>query len=62
MSLSHLLDTSVYCQPIKKNPLASVEAHWREIEDQSLCISRNLRSGTPSRPGSKKISEVMGGL
>lgn len=39
MSLTHLLDTSVYCQPIKKKPLAVVEKYWRTIGDQAGCIS-----------------------
>ena len=39
MSLTHLLDTSVYCQPIKKKPLPFVEKYWRTIGDQSVCIS-----------------------
>lgn len=39
MPLTHLLDTSVYCQPIKKKPLPCVEKRWREIGDQSICIS-----------------------
>ncbi|MCP4270310.1 MAG: type II toxin-antitoxin system VapC family toxin [Candidatus Brocadiaceae bacterium] len=39
MSLTHLLDTSVYCQPIKKKPLPQVEKYWRAIGDQSVCIS-----------------------
>lgn len=39
MSLTHLLDTSVYCQPIKKKPLLQVEKYWRAIGDQSACIS-----------------------
>ena len=36
---SHLLDTSVYCQPIKPKPLTSVEARWRELGDEALAIS-----------------------
>lgn len=39
MSLTHLLDTSVYCQPIKKRPLPSVEKRWRAIGDKSVRIS-----------------------
>ena len=39
MTLTHLLDTSVYCQPIKKHPLASVEQRWRLLGDDSLCVS-----------------------
>ncbi len=36
---SHLLDTSVYCQPIKPKPLPSVEQRWRELGDEALAIS-----------------------
>jgi predicted nucleic acid-binding protein len=36
---SHLLDTSVYCQPIKPRPLPAVERRWRELGDQALAIS-----------------------
>jgi len=36
---SHLLDTSVYCQPIKPNPLPSVERRWRALGDDALTIS-----------------------
>lgn len=36
---SHLLDTSVYCQPIKPNPLPSVERRWRALGDDALAIS-----------------------
>lgn len=36
---SHLLDTSVYCQPIKPKPLLSVERRWRALGDAALAIS-----------------------
>ena len=36
---SHLLDTSVYCQPIKPKPLPSVEQRWRDLGDEALAIS-----------------------
>lgn len=36
---SHLLDTSVYCQPIKPKPLPSVERRWRALGDDSFAIS-----------------------
>ena len=39
MPLSHLLDTSVYCQPIKPRPLAKVENRWRALGDDSLAAS-----------------------
>jgi tRNA(fMet)-specific endonuclease VapC len=36
---SHLLDTSVYCQPIKPKPLPPVEHRWRALGDAALAIS-----------------------
>jgi len=39
MSLTHLLDTSVYCQPLRKKPLAAVQRRWRELGDAWLGIS-----------------------
>ena len=36
---SHLLDTSVYCQPLKPAPLPSVVRRWRELGDAALAIS-----------------------
>jgi predicted nucleic acid-binding protein len=39
MALSHLLDTSVYCQPIKPKPLASVRHRWTSLGDEALAIS-----------------------
>ncbi len=39
MAFSHLLDTSVYCQPIKPKPLPSVEHRWRVLGDEALAIS-----------------------
>lgn len=39
MPLSHLLDTSVYCQPLKPKPLPSVESRWRALGDEALAIS-----------------------
>lgn len=37
--LTHLLDTSVYCQPIKKRPLPKVMERWQSVGDDALCIS-----------------------
>jgi predicted nucleic acid-binding protein len=37
--ISHLLDTSVYCQPLRKKPLPAVVARWKAIGDASLCVS-----------------------
>ena len=39
MALTHLLDTSVYSQPLKKIPLETVIDHWETIGDKNLCIS-----------------------
>ena len=39
MRLTHLLDSSVYCQPLKPEPLASVEKRWRALGDQALAVS-----------------------
>ena len=39
MAITHLLDTSVYSQPIKKYPLDTVIYHWKKIGDNNLCIS-----------------------
>jgi len=39
MSSSHLLDTSVYCQPLKPKPLSSVEKRWRALGDEALTVS-----------------------
>jgi predicted nucleic acid-binding protein len=39
MPLSHLLDTSVYCQPLKPKPLPGVEQRWRALGDEVLATS-----------------------
>lgn len=39
MALSHLLDTSVYCQPIKPRPFPSVQQRWTTLGDDALAIS-----------------------
>ena len=39
MALSHLLDTSVYCQPLKPKPLPSVQSRWRALDDEAVAIS-----------------------
>jgi predicted nucleic acid-binding protein len=36
---THLLDTSVFCQPIKPKPLPGVERRWRSQGDDALAIS-----------------------
>ncbi len=39
MSLTHLLDTSVFCQPIKPAPLSSVQNRWTVLGDEALAVS-----------------------
>ena len=39
MPLTHLLDTSVYSQPIRKSPLPSVERRWAMVGDRSIGTS-----------------------
>lgn len=39
MAISHLLDTSVYSQPLKPRPLSTVENRWRALGDEVLAIS-----------------------
>ena len=39
MPVTHLLDTSVYCQPLRKKPLPSVVARWKTLGDDALCVS-----------------------
>ncbi len=39
MALSHLLDTSVYCQPIKPKPIESVRERWVSVGDDALAVS-----------------------
>jgi predicted nucleic acid-binding protein len=36
---SHLLDTSVYCQPLKPTPLPTVERRWCALGDEALAVS-----------------------
>jgi tRNA(fMet)-specific endonuclease VapC len=39
MAITHLLDTSVYSQPLKKYPLATVQQRWNALGDNALGIS-----------------------
>ncbi len=39
MALTHLLDTSVYSQPLRKVWLTSAIRRWRETGDDAVCIS-----------------------
>ena len=45
MRLTHLLDSSVFCQPLKPEPLASVEKRWRELGDQALAKASAKKRG-----------------
>jgi predicted nucleic acid-binding protein len=36
---SHLLDTSVYCQPLKPRPLAEIVRRWNSLGDSALVTS-----------------------
>ena len=36
---THLLDTSVYCQPLRPRPLPEVIARWNAVGDENLCTS-----------------------
>ena len=38
-STTHLLDTSVYCQPVKPVPLVSVQNRWTILGDERLAVS-----------------------
>ncbi len=35
----YLLDTSIYSQPLKKNPVPTVVRRWKEVGDLTCCIS-----------------------
>src|SRR3989338_9625474 len=37
--LHYLLDTSIYCQPIKPKPLAAVINRWGKVGDDKMAIS-----------------------
>lgn len=39
MPLTHLLDTSVYSQPIRKSPLPSVQRRWAMVGDRAIVTS-----------------------
>ena len=39
MPVTHLLDTSVYCQPLRKKPVPTVVARWKALGDDALCVS-----------------------
>ncbi len=37
--MKYLLDTSVYSQPLKRQPLESVIERWRSVGDAACCVS-----------------------
>jgi predicted nucleic acid-binding protein len=39
VAATHLLDTSVYCQPLRRRPLEAVVGRWRALGDAALCVS-----------------------
>ncbi|MCE9613677.1 MAG: type II toxin-antitoxin system VapC family toxin [Lentisphaerae bacterium] len=39
MALSHLLDTSVFCQPIKDVPVELALTRWSELGETGICTS-----------------------
>jgi tRNA(fMet)-specific endonuclease VapC len=39
MAAGRLLDTSVYCQPLRRKPLPSVVARWKKLGDAALSVS-----------------------
>lgn len=39
MKLSHLLDTSVFCQPIKDHPVPGVLDRWSDLGEAPVCTS-----------------------
>jgi predicted nucleic acid-binding protein len=57
MKVTHLLDTSVFSQPIKDHPVEQVLERWSRLRDAAVCTSAlclaELLSGLEQR-GSKK--------
>jgi len=37
--MRYLLDTSVYCQPLRGKPVQSALRHWRDAGDGACCIA-----------------------
>ena len=58
MALSHLLDTSVYCQPIKPKPLAAVRERWTALGDDALAISAICEAEVLYRLALKKSARL----
>jgi predicted nucleic acid-binding protein len=55
---THLLDTSVYSQPLRPKPLPSVERRWKALGDTKVCTSviceAELLTGL-ERKGSRRL-------
>ncbi len=39
MAIHYLLDTSVYCQPLRPHPSTTVQTRWQSCKDSQLAIS-----------------------
>ncbi|MBU0678170.1 MAG: type II toxin-antitoxin system VapC family toxin [Verrucomicrobia bacterium] len=66
MPLAYLLDTSVFCQPIKDHPVEAVLERWSSIGDSAVCTSAlccaEVRAGLESRKSDKywqRYSELL---
>ncbi|MEZ5278048.1 MAG: type II toxin-antitoxin system VapC family toxin [Opitutaceae bacterium] len=59
--LTHLLDTSVYSQRLRPNPLESVVDRWRRLGDSALAVSgiceAELRYGLAKKDSNRLWSE-----
>lgn len=57
MALTHLLDTSVFSQPIKDKPVDAVLARWEKLGDRSVCTSAiclaEMKQGLEARQSEK---------
>jgi len=56
--VTHLLDTSVYCQPIRKKPVPSVVARWQAIGDNALCVSVHCEAEVLQGLEAKRSSQL----
>ena len=54
----HLLDTSVYCQPIKPKPLVPVRERWTVLGDDALAVSAICEAELLYGLGLKKSSRL----
>jgi tRNA(fMet)-specific endonuclease VapC len=57
MALTHLLDTTVFSQPVKDRPLETVMSRWSHIGDAAVCTSAiclaEVRQGLEERQSEK---------